>query len=45
MCTGYVLLTNNTLAAAHLAYPDVALDKFYGTDRDKDVESFVQLID
>ena len=28
-----------------LAYPDLALDKFSGTDPDQDAESFVQLIE
>ena len=33
------------MAAAHLAYPDLAVDKFSGTDRDQDDESFIQLIE
>ena len=33
------------MANTHLAYPDLALDKFSGTDRDQDAESFVQLIE
>ena len=33
------------MAATHLAYPDLALDKFSGTDPDQDVESFTQLIE
>ena len=33
------------MANTHLAYPDLALDKFSGTDQDKDAESFVQLIE
>ena len=33
------------MAAAHLAYPDLALDKFSGTDPDQDAESFIQLIE
>ena len=28
----------------HLAYPDLAIDKFSGTDPDQDAESFIQLI-
>ena len=32
------------MANTHLPYPDVALDKFSGTDPDQDAESFVQLI-
>ena len=32
------------MANTHLAYPDLALDKFPGTDQDQDAESFVQLI-
>ena len=37
---GYVVLINITMAAAHLAYPDLAMDKFSGTDPDQDAESF-----
>ena len=33
------------MAAAHLAYPDLAVDKFCGTDLDQDAESFIQLIE
>ena len=33
------------MAAAHLAYRDLALDKFSGTDPDQDAESFIQLIE
>ena len=33
------------MANAHLAYPDLAIDKFSGTDPDQDAESFVQLIE
>ena len=33
------------MAATHLAYPDLALDKFSGTDPDQDSESFIQLIE
>ena len=33
------------MAAAHLAYPDLAGDKFSGTDPDQDAESFIQLIE
>ena len=33
------------MAATHLAYPDLALDKFSGTDTDQDAESFRQLIE
>ena len=29
----------------HLAYPDLAFDKFSGTDPDQDADSFVQLIE
>ena len=42
---GYVGLIINTMAAAHLAYPDLAVDKFSGTDPDQDAESFIQLIE
>ena len=30
------------MAATHLAYPDVALVKFSGTDPDQDAESFIE---
>ena len=33
------------MAVTHLAYPDLALDKFSGTDSDQDAESFIQLIE
>ena len=33
------------MAATHLAYPDLALDKYSGTDPDQDAESFIQLIE
>ena len=33
------------MANTHLAYHDLALDKFSGTDTDQDAESFVQLIE
>ena len=33
------------MANTHLAYPDIALDKFSGTDPDQDTESFVQLLE
>ena len=33
------------MAAIHLAYPDLALDKFSGTDPDQDAESVIQLIE
>ena len=33
------------MANAHLAYPDLALDKFSGTDPDQDAESFIRLIE
>ena len=42
---GYVVLINITMAAAHLAYPDLAVDKFFGTDPNQDAESFIQLIE
>ena len=42
---GYVVLIIITMAAAHLAYPDLAVDKFSGTDLDQDAESFIQLIE
>ena len=33
------------MAAAHPAYPDLAVNKFSGTDPDQDAESFIQLIE
>ena len=33
------------MAATHLAYPDLAVDKFSGTDPDQHAESFIQLIE
>ena len=42
---GYVFLIIITIAAAHLAHPDLAVDKFSGTDPDQDAESFIQLIE
>ena len=33
------------MAAAHLAYPDLAVDKFSGTDPNQNAESFIQLIE
>ena len=33
------------MAAAHLAYLDLALDKFSGTDPNQDAESFLQVIE
>ena len=33
------------MAAAHLAYPDLAVEKFSGTDPDQDAEPFIQLIE
>ena len=30
---------------AHLAYPDLALDKFSGTDPDQDAEAFIRLME
>ena len=42
---GYVVLINITMAAAHLAYPDLAVDKFSGTAPKQDAESFIQLIE
>ena len=32
------------MANTHLAYPDLAVDKFSGTDPDEDAEFFIQLI-
>ena len=42
---GYVVLINITMAAAHLAYPDLAAYKFSGTDLDQVAETFIQLIE
>ena len=33
------------MANTHLAYLDLAIDKFFGTDPDQDAESFIQLIE
>ena len=33
------------MANTHLAYPDLAIDKFSGTDTDQDAESFIHLIE
>ena len=33
------------MANTHLAYPDLAIDKFSGTDPDQDAESVIQLIE
>ena len=33
------------MAATHIAYPDLALDKFFGTDPDLNRESFLRLIE
>ena len=32
------------MANAHLGYPDLALDKFSGTDPDQDAQAFIRLI-
>ena len=34
-----------TMTKTHLVYPDLAIDKFDGTDPDQDAESFIQLIE
>ena len=33
------------MANTHLAYPNLAIDKFSGTDPDQDAEPFIQLIE
>ena len=33
------------MANAHLVHPDVALDKFSGTDLDQDAEAFIRLME
>ena len=33
------------MANAHLAYPDLPLDKFSGTDPDQSAEAFIRLIE
>ena len=33
------------MASAHLAYPELALEKFSGTDPDQDAEAFIRLIE
>ena len=42
--TPYFEGITSTMANTHLAYPDLAIDKFSGTDPDQDVESFIELI-
>ena len=42
---GFVVFIIITMTAAHLAHPDLAVDKFSGTDPDQDAESFIQLIE
>ena len=42
---GYVVLIIIIMAAAHLAYPDLSVDKFSGTDPDQDAEPFTQIIE
>ena len=32
------------MANTHLAYPDLAIDKFSGTDHDQDAETLIQLV-
>ena len=41
----YLKFERNIMAETHLADPDLALDKFAGTDPDQDAESFIQLIE
>ena len=33
------------MAQYHLAYPDLALEKFFDTDPDQDAEAFIRLIE
>ena len=33
------------MAIIHLAYPDLALDKFSGTDLDQDAEAFIRVLE
>ena len=33
------------MANTHFAYPDLAIDNFFGTDPDQDAETFIQLIE
>ena len=42
---GYVVLIIITMAAAHLAYPDVAVDKFFGNGPHQNAESSIQIIE
>ena len=42
---GYVVLIIITMAAAHLAYPDLAKDKFSVTYPNQDAEYFIELIE
>ena len=41
----YVVLIVISMAAAHFAFPDMAVDKFSGTGPDQDAEFFIQLIE
>ena len=45
ICTGYVFLIFFLKVAAHLAFFDLAVDKFFGTDPVQDAESLIQLIE
>ena len=33
------------MAKSHLAYPDLAIDKFSGTDPDQNIDTSIQLIE
>ena len=33
------------MAATHVAYPDIAIDKLFGVDPDREAESFIQSIE
>ena len=41
----YKVDSTTIMANTHLAYPELVLDNFTGTDPDQDAESFVQLIE
>ena len=38
-----LIFYQSVMAERHLAYPDLALDKFPGTDPDQDAEAYIRL--
>ena len=41
----YLLDILSKMANTHLAYPDLTLDEFFGTDPDQDAEAFIRLME